>query len=43
MAETPNYHRIGAFVANLPADHLENYITSITGRLCDLAAIERRN
>ncbi len=41
MAETPHYHRIGAFVDNLPAEHLENYITSITGRLCDLAAIAK--
>ncbi len=42
MSETPHYHRIGAFVDNLPAEHLEYYIGSITGRLCEIAAIERR-
>ncbi len=39
MAETPHYHRIGVFVDNLPAEHLENYIEYIVGRLCELAAI----
>ncbi len=42
MAETPHYHRIGAFVDNLPADQLPSYITYIVNRLCESAAIERR-
>ena len=37
ILEAPHFHRISAFVAQLPAGHIPSYMTYLMCRLCDMA------